>query len=219
MRDITAFDIETADLHNTRICAIGITIIHDGKITENFTELVNPECEFGVMNMRIHGITPPMVAGCPTFPQIWNKYRSLFTDNIVAAHGAATADFNYLKKTLDAYGIEVPEMSFICTLELAKLVVGDAPNYKLKTLGRYYGISFDNHDAGEDSRTCAELLCRWIEQGVNLEEHVKIYRPPLDSDEKPRKKKPVCRRRIVFDDNGREITDSKNNINNRGNNK
>ncbi len=191
MRDITVFDIETADLHNTKICAVGFAIIHDGVITDSFTELVDPECEFGEMNIRIHHITPKMVRGCPTFPEVWEKYSHLFTDNIVAAHGATTADFNYLKKTLAFYGREMPEMDFICTLELAKQLVPGAPDHKLKTLGKYYGISFDNHDAGQDSMTCALLLTRWIAQGADIESYVKHYTPKKEGEKsKPKKHAP-----------------------------
>ena len=65
-----AFDVETPNYKNDRMSAIGVTIIEDGYIADEFYSLVNPECAFDSFNVRLTGITPRMAAGAPPFPEI-----------------------------------------------------------------------------------------------------------------------------------------------------
>ena len=43
MSRFVAFDVETPNRFNDRMSAIGITVIEDGIITDEFYSLVNPE--------------------------------------------------------------------------------------------------------------------------------------------------------------------------------
>ena len=45
-----AFDVETPNRYNYRMSAIGITVIEDNAITDNFYSLVNPETDFDYSN-------------------------------------------------------------------------------------------------------------------------------------------------------------------------
>lgn len=52
--------------------AIGITVIENGAITDEFYSLVNPETHFDNFNVRLTGISENMVRNAPTFPDIWS---------------------------------------------------------------------------------------------------------------------------------------------------
>ena len=48
-------------------------------------------------------------------------------------------------------------------------------SYKLNALCDYYGIELDHHHAGSDSLACAEILLRYIEDGVDINQFIKTY--------------------------------------------
>ena len=171
---IIAFDVETPNYHNDRICSIGISIIENGVVVDTKTFLVNPECEFDRKNIEIHGIRPEDVKDAPTFNVVWNDVGALFRNNLIAAHNA-TFDLCVLKKTLAAYGIEETLVYFVCTLKITQTVLTEVENHRLPTLCDYYGISLSHHDAGSDSYACAEMLCKLMASGIDLNDFMASY--------------------------------------------
>ena len=99
-----AFDVETPNSRNDRMSAIGVTVIEDGEIAEEFYTLVNPETRFDPFNIQLTGITPAAVETEPTFPEIWEKLEPVFSNAVLVAHNA-TFDLGVLAKCLHAYGI------------------------------------------------------------------------------------------------------------------
>ena len=102
-----AFDVETPNRMNNKICSIGITTIDEDGISLSKNYLVNPECEFDKVNISITGIQPEMVNSAATFPQIWKELAPLFGERIVVAHNALF-DLNVLHKTLESYQLTMP---------------------------------------------------------------------------------------------------------------
>lgn len=68
MNRFIVFDVETPNRYNNRISAIGITIVEDGAVVDEFYSLVNPETHFDDFNTQLTGIDEYMVADAPTFP-------------------------------------------------------------------------------------------------------------------------------------------------------
>lgn len=88
IKRISVIDVETPNLHNDKICSIGITNIVDGKIEGSKSFLIDPECSFTPSTIKIHNITPEMVDGKPSFGEIWPTISSDFDDVILVAHNA-----------------------------------------------------------------------------------------------------------------------------------
>lgn len=174
MTKIIAFDVETPNRRNDKICSIGITVIEDTEIVESLYYLVNPECEFDNMNISIHGIYPEEVVDAPTFPEVWAEIEDLFRSNLVSAHNA-TFDLHVLKKTLAYYGINETILYYVCTKEIARKEGMEVENHKLPTLCDYYGIRLNHHNAASDSDACATILCNYIMEGIDLDQHTKSF--------------------------------------------
>lgn len=174
---ITVFDIETPDKLNSRICSIGITRIENGEIigSENF--LIDPECEFNHINMRINHIHPEDVLGKPTFPEFWENYGAYFEDGIVAGYNISASDLPTLRKTMKAYGVEIEPFNYIDILFVAKDAYPDLPNHRLPTLCESLDISLEHHDSGSDSLAEAgillDILGKYDEN--ELSEYVKTF--------------------------------------------
>lgn len=159
------FDTETPNCRNNRMSAIGISVVENGQITEEFYTLVNPEAEFDAFNIRLTGITPESVETAPTFPQLWQEIQPLFESGMLVAHNAPF-DMGVLAKCLDAYCIHWrPWARYVCTVRFARSALPGMPNYKLNTLCQELSIPLDHHNAGSDAHAAAELLIRCLRAG------------------------------------------------------
>ena len=83
-----AFDVETPNHMNHRMSAIGITVIEDGTITDEYYSLVDPETHFDYFNTRLTGISEDTVRDAPTFPEVWERIEPMMSGGILVAHNA-----------------------------------------------------------------------------------------------------------------------------------
>ena len=87
-RDIV-FDVETPNAANNRMSAIGLTVVENGLIVEEYSTLVNPETYFNAFNIRLTGITPEMAAQGPDFGTLWTSgLGELMGSGLLVAHNA-----------------------------------------------------------------------------------------------------------------------------------
>ncbi|MDE5992052.1 MAG: 3'-5' exonuclease [Oscillospiraceae bacterium] len=174
MSRFVAFDVETPNRLNSRMSAIGITVVEDGAVTENFYSLVDPETHFDYFNTKLTGINAETVKGAPTFPELWTKIEPLMSSGILAAHNAVF-DMGVLKKCLNDYGIFWKQSArYLCTVQMGRRVL-PGMSHKLNVLCDYYGISLDHHNAASDSQACAEILLRYINAGANAGQYIRTY--------------------------------------------
>ena len=156
-----AFDVETPNSCNDRMSSIGIAVVEDGEIVDNFYSLVNPESHFDYYNVALTGITPEMVRGEPTFPELWEKIEPIMSSGMLVAHNAPF-DMSVLAKCLRDYGIVWKRRAgYCCTCQMARRLMKGLPNHRLNTICYELDIELDHHDAGSDARACAEVL-RWL---------------------------------------------------------
>lgn len=172
---VVAFDVETPNSINHRMSAIGITVMEEGKVVDEFYSLVNPETEFEPFNIELTGITPEMVAGEPTFPQLWGTICPILEQGILVAHNAPF-DMSVLAKCLRDYGITwVKQVNYACTCQMSRQLIPHSPNHKLNTLCAYFGLELDHHHAGSDSRACGEIYYRCVDTGADVSHFVRLY--------------------------------------------
>ena len=69
MSRFVVFDVETPNRYNNRMSAIGIDVIEDGVIVNEYYSLVDPEQSFDYFNTRLTSIGEETVIGAPTFPE------------------------------------------------------------------------------------------------------------------------------------------------------
>lgn len=176
--DFVAFDFETANSYKDSACQIGITAVKNGKIEEVRSWLINTEdMYFSDFNISIHGITKEMVKDRPTFKELWPELSEYLTENILFAHNARF-DIEVLYAMLDHYDIEIPIIRFGCSIALSRRTWFKEASYSLDALCSNYNIKKGNHDAGEDSRACAELVL------LAMREHnYEFNNPPIKASE------------------------------------
>lgn len=169
------FDVETPNRYNNRMSAIGISVIEDGRITEEYFSYVNPETFFDYFNVRLTGISEQTVADAPAFPELWSEIEPILSSGILVAHNAIF-DLGVLKKCLQDYGIQWKEsVRYCCTARMGRVLLPDM-RHRLNDLCAYYGIALDHHKADSDSHACAEILLQYFLSGADERKYIRTYR-------------------------------------------
>ena len=154
MPDFIAIDFETANQHLNSACAIGISIVEDLKIVDRFSSYIRPvEMEFDERNISIHGITPEMVKSAPTFIELWEKIKGVFSPHVpVVAHNARF-DLSVLKLSAPQ---DIPNLLYVDSIDIVKPLVSGSKS--LSSCVNALNLSLNHHhDAGDDSEACAEI--------------------------------------------------------------
>lgn len=155
MNTFTAIDFETAHGKRWSICQVGLVQVENGVITNELSILVQPPNNFYWDRfIDIHQITPEITRNAPTFDQLWFMVEPFIKNQTVVAHNGLSFDFPVLEKTLEYYGLEVPEYEKHCTYRIFK--------DNLASLCQKYNIPLNHHEALSDARACAELFMRHI---------------------------------------------------------
>ena len=172
MSRFIVFDVETPNRYNNRMSAIGIDVIEDGVIVNEYYSLVNPEQPFDYFNTRLTGISEETVAGAPTFPELWGEIEPLMSSGLLVAHNAMF-DMNVLKKCLRDYQINwKPYVRYTCTVQLGRRLQPGL-SHKLNDVCDRYGICLNHHQANSDSRACAEILLHYLQSGTDVRQYIR----------------------------------------------
>ena len=169
------FDVETPNRYNDRISAIGISVIENGVIAQEYFSYVNPETHFDVFNTQLTGIDEAAVANAPTFPELWTEIEPCMSSGILVAHNAVF-DLSVLKKCLRDYGIPWKNAAkYCCTVQMGRRLVPGI-SHSLNVMCEHYGIALDHHQADSDSHACAEILLRYFAAGAEEKDFIRTYR-------------------------------------------
>lgn len=169
------FDVETPNFRNDRMSAIGVALVEQGRITDTFSTLINPECRFDRFNIELTGITPESVRGAPIFPEVWQQLAPMAQGRILVAHNAPF-DMSVLAKCLQFYGVEsAPILPYLCTCQMGRRCLPQMPNHKLNTLCDCLGIALEHHRADSDALACAQILLYCLAQGADCAPFVRKY--------------------------------------------
>ena len=174
-RRYVVFDVETPNRYNSRMSAIGVSVVEGGKIVRDFYSLVDPEQPFDWFNSVLTGINEETVFDAPSFPELWPELEPILSSGILVAHNASF-DLGVLRKCLAGYELEwKPTVKGVCTVVMGRSLLPGI-SHKLNDLCAYYGICLNHHRADSDSRACAEILLRYIEGGADPDNFIRTYR-------------------------------------------
>jgi DNA polymerase-3 subunit epsilon len=182
-----AIDVETANSDLSSICQIGITQFVDGKISDQWESLIDPETHFDWMNTMVHGIEDDDIRGKPTFNQVFDKIKIFLEGKITISH--SSFDKSAISKVTMKYGLEQINTQWVDSAKVARRTWPQfaKSGYGLKNLSEFLSIEFKHHDALEDSMAAGTIILRAIEySGTNLNEWIskadRPITPSLNSD-------------------------------------
>jgi len=151
-----AIDFETANYNRDSACAIGVTIVDDGRIIHSAAHLIRPPSKWFQFT-DIHGLTWDDVSDAPDFEEVWEEVMpELHHVDFLAAHNAPF-DRSVLSACCDRYSVTEPRQNFVCTVSLARQQWSIYPT-KLPDVCRHLEIGLNHHEAGSDAEACARII-------------------------------------------------------------
>ncbi|WP_084442871.1 3'-5' exonuclease [Arthrobacter sp. CAL618] len=158
--NFTAIDFETANNKRGSVCAVGLAKVQGGVVVDSKSWLIQPPpsvSHFESRNISVNGIRPGDVMGAPSWRASLDHIVDFVGTDVLVAHNASF-DRSVLRNACSESGFEPPELSFLCSLDLARRLLGLEVN-KLPHVAKALGLaSFNHHDAGDDSTVCAEAV-------------------------------------------------------------
>lgn len=158
--DFTAIDFETANSHAASACAVGLARVRDGAVVERAQWLIRPpesHGAFAAWNIRIHGITPAMVADAGGWEDQLPQLRAFLGDDIAVAHNAGF-DMGVIRGACAATVTPTPRLRYLCSVQLARKTY-ELPSYRLPLAAEAAGHgAFAHHDALADAEACATIV-------------------------------------------------------------
>ena len=172
--DYVVFDFETTGAKVPPCCVteIGAYRVANGKITDEFQTLINPECEIPIFITQLTGISDSMVADAPKFAEIAADLLDFLGDSVLVAHNAPF-DMKFLNHEVgmihQGYRVKNPQL---CTVQLSRRLVPNIVNHKLNTVAEHFCVNLTNHHrAAADAHATAKIFINLLDdlqsKGVN----------------------------------------------------
>ncbi|UNK20469.1 3'-5' exonuclease [Paenibacillus sp. N3/727] len=162
--EFVVVDIETTGLDSTydRIIEIATLKYKDGKIIEEFNQLINPEMPIPDSATRVNGITNNMVNTKSNIFEVIDIIFSMINGELVVGYNVKF-DIGFIDKALARDGRCIENIKVVDVLDLVKGTFSSETNdYKLATMKEYFGIVDESHRALSDCRTTLEVMKRCI---------------------------------------------------------
>jgi ATP-dependent DNA helicase DinG len=141
-----------------KIIQFAAVVIENGKITESFSSLVNPQRSIPAFIEELTGLEDDMVKDARVFAEIAPKVNSLLEGAYFVAHNVLF-DLSFLQEELIQAGFEGFYGSVLDTVEMARIIFPTADGYKLSDLAVREDLQHDRpHQADSDAQVTAELF-------------------------------------------------------------
>lgn len=152
-------DIETTGngIKGNRITEISIFKYDGHEVIDEFTSLVNPQCEIPSFITGLTGIDNQMVRNAPLLQEIIPKIEEITKDSIFVAH-SVNFDYNVIKNELKQLGVNFSRKK-LCTVRLSRKLLPGYHSYSLGKLTAALGIPLtDRHRARGDAHATVLLF-------------------------------------------------------------
>ena len=164
---VIVLDFETTGLSpnmGDRAIEIGAVRIENGRVTDRFQELMNPERPISGFIEDYTGITNRMLYSARPCGEVMRRFSDFIGDYNLVAHNASF-DQRFLDSEL-AMVSEERNGQFACSMLAARRLYQEAPNHKLGSLVNYMNIPADGvfHRALYDSEMTAKLWLAMLDK-------------------------------------------------------
>ncbi len=169
MERFAAIDFETANWQRTSVCAVGVVVINQGKLEEQFHSLIQPAPNFySRRNTEIHGLSRSDTEDAPVFPTVWREILPLVKGIPLVAHNSVF-DEGCLRAVHALYEMDYPDYRFYCTCRLARKYFKGLENYQLHTVSAFCGFDLlHHHNALADAEAAAVIMQSILAQCPDL---------------------------------------------------
>lgn len=156
-------DVETTGFSaaNDRIVEVAVVVTDSAGVElDAFCTVLDPGCDPGPTH--VHGITPAMVAGAPTFGHVHPFLAELLSGRVIVGHNVGGFDLGFIRAECRRYGgdgLVVGEVPVVDTMMVARSRMGLYGKAKLVDCCDYFGLTWDDHHSAlGDARVTAALF-------------------------------------------------------------
>ncbi len=182
------FDIETTGLspQDCKITEIGAIKIVNGKITDRFSQLINPQVPIPQNITELTGISDEMVADKATIDEVLPNFLDFCEGAVVVAHNA-NFDCGFIRYNAAALNLGFHN-KVIDTLKMSRELFPNERKHSLEAVCKRLDISLENHHrAVDDASATAEVFIKFanMTKSDNTCEEINIStRPELLKSER-----------------------------------
>ena len=164
---IACVDIETTGTgpDHDRIIEIGIVMVEDGKVVEEFTSLVDPQTTLAPEITFMTGISAGDLESAPTFRGISDKILPYLEGSVFAAHNARF-DYTFIKKEFARIGIRwaAPQL---CTVKLSRTLFPQHSHHTLDDLITNHDLSCTHRHRALPDAQVVQLFLDYVVKTVD----------------------------------------------------
>ncbi|MFO1069264.1 MAG: 3'-5' exonuclease [Geminicoccaceae bacterium] len=165
--DFVVLDTETTGLDPAvdRVVQLAGVRVSGGHVhvDDMFESLVDPERPIPPLATEVHGITDPMVRGCPKIDAVLAEFAAFAGEAVLVAHHAAF-DLAFLRRAGRRCGVRL-RGPVLDTMLLSAALTGVRHGHDLDEVARRHGIVVDGrHTARGDSLATARLFVHLVAQ-------------------------------------------------------
>lgn len=141
--DYVLYDLETTGISSLydEVIEISAVKVRNGKIVDEFSELVNPGRPIPYAASSVNNISDKMVENARSFEKVLPEFLAFARDDVLAGHNIAGFDMKFLYRDCEKYFGQTLTNDYIDTLAIAKLCFPEWKHRKLSDLAEHYGIS------------------------------------------------------------------------------
>lgn len=178
--DYVLYDLETTGISSLydEVIEISAVKVRNGKIVDEFSELVNPGRHIPYAASKVNNISDKMVEKALTFEKVLPEFLAFVGDDVLAGHNIASFDMKFLYRDCEKYFGQTLTNDYIDTLAIAKQCFPEWKHRRLGDLAEHYGISTNGaHRALADCRMnqqVFELMAEELKGTVNKQAEMKI---------------------------------------------
>jgi len=169
MQDFIAIDFETANGYRSSVCSVGIVMVKNGEVVDNFYSLIHPEPNYYAwFCQEVHGLGYEDTDDAPNFKDVWSQVE----EKIKAVYGKESGEMTFvahnapfdsscLKAVFKVYQMTYPDFTFKDTLCPSRQCFKSLPNHQLQTVSAVCGYDLtQHHNALADAEACAAIALR-----------------------------------------------------------
>jgi DNA polymerase-3 subunit epsilon len=163
-------DVETTGTRHyagDRITEIAAVVVRNGRVTDVFETLVNPQRPIPAFVTQLTHITWDMVKDAPTFRSVETELLDVMAGHVFVAHNA-NFDWRFISSEVRRSSGRELIGRRLCTVKLARRLLPQLPRRSLDYVAGYYGIEITRrHRAGGDAVATAHCLLRLLSDAAD----------------------------------------------------
>ncbi|MCR4797650.1 MAG: PolC-type DNA polymerase III [Lachnospiraceae bacterium] len=152
------FDLETTGLNakKCKIIEIGAVRFENGRITERFSEFVNPRIPIPFEITKLTGITDDMVRDAQEISDVLPRFFEFSKGAVMVAHNA-DFDCNVIKSQCLMLSLDW-KFTYLDTVSLSQFLLPHLKKYKLDVVAKDLNVSLENHHRAVDDAECTAYI-------------------------------------------------------------